>query len=308
MQNGDCDNRAKRVSFCSSKSTTMTHVQTIESNACSNVFKKQKRPVMEANTSGRVYEHLDKSCLTQNTSLDSAYAMWLDSMRIPVQSVEQMPDINKKSESSMEVFFDIYPQKADNLQSVNFNTSTFILTIQINPDCRKIFTFSNAEQLRMPISTSRPTRITITTKGNNDKCTSKFFLVDKFTRSLTPLVDSSVLINTNDTSLVFCTRLQNDMDNNISLSIPCFSYNRDNSETKEDYDMQCLARDTELLINSGVVFPKEQQIAFISKEMAQKQVAKLQQSLYLATWRQLQTFTFMRIIFFYSNYSTCAVS
>ena len=133
-------------------------------------------------------EHLDKTCLIHDTSLDSAYDVWVNSMRIPVQSVEQMPDINKTSESSMEVFFDIYPENADNSQSVNLNTSTFILTIQINPDCRKTFEFSNAEQIRIPISTYkvqstyRPTRVTVKTKGNTDKYTSKFFLVDKFTR------------------------------------------------------------------------------------------------------------------------------
>ena len=276
MQNPTRDNYAKHVSFCSSKSTAMTNVQTIESTTCSKFFKRQKRPVMEANTSGRVYEHLDKTCLIQNTSLDSAYDVWVNSMRIPVQSVEQAPELNKTSESLMEVFFDIYPQNEDNSKSVDLNTSKFILTIQINPDCTKTFKFLNDEQLRMPISTSRPTRVTFKTKGSTDKYTSKIVLVDKFTRSLTPLVDDSVLIKPNDTSLMFCTRLQNDIEENISLTIPCFAYTRDNPETKEDYDMQCLARDTTRLMNNGVVFPKEQHIAFLSKEQAQKQVTNLQ--------------------------------
>ena len=86
-------------------------------------------------------EYLDKTCLIHDTSLDSAYAVWVNSMHIPVQSLTQESESNKTVKNLMEVFFDIYPENADNSQSVNLNTSTFILTIQINPDCRKTFEF-----------------------------------------------------------------------------------------------------------------------------------------------------------------------
>ena len=75
---------------------------------------------MEVNTSGRVYEHLDKTCLIHDTSLDSAYAVWVNSMRIPVQSLTQTTESNKTVKNLMEVFFDIYPENAGQLTKCQF--------------------------------------------------------------------------------------------------------------------------------------------------------------------------------------------
>jgi hypothetical protein len=40
------------------------------------------------NTSGRVFEHMHEASLRNNTTLDAAHALWVNSLRIPTESLD----------------------------------------------------------------------------------------------------------------------------------------------------------------------------------------------------------------------------
>ena len=102
MQKRKENNFPKRVSF---------RVSALNMNAKFDVFNNTKAEQQQPNaspqnTSGRVFEHVDRACLLNNTSLDTAHSIWLKSMCISTEALDLSSECtqNGSAERPLEVF------------------------------------------------------------------------------------------------------------------------------------------------------------------------------------------------------------
>ena len=91
MQKRNENNFPKRVSF---------RVSALNAKAV------QQPNASRPNTSGRVFEHVDRACLLNNTILDTAQSIWVKSMCISTEALDLSSECtqNGSAERPLEVF------------------------------------------------------------------------------------------------------------------------------------------------------------------------------------------------------------
>jgi hypothetical protein len=128
--------------------------------------------------------------------------------------------------------------------------------------------------VHIPISTYRPTLVTVKLRQESDDIALQNVLVDKYTQTTTIIPGENFLIQQNNLAQIIYSRLSTDNET-INCQFPCFSYERDVDTRQEDYDMLGLSTDLTQLDNRAVVVPNDK-IAFVSGTEARNRVAKLE--------------------------------
>jgi hypothetical protein len=222
------------------------------------------------NTSGRVFEHMDAGCLLNNTTLDAAYSLWVNSLRIPTESLDLcVPSANGSVDRPLEVFLGLHCNDKASPQPTAYS-----LTMKISPTCIKTFEFAAEAKVHIPISTFRPTLVTVKLHQESDDIALQNVLVDKYTQTTAIIPGENFLIQQNNLAQIVYSRLSTDNET-INCQFPCYSYQRDVDTRQEEYDMQSLSTDLTRLDNRAVVVPNDK-IVFVSGTEALNRVAKLE--------------------------------
>jgi hypothetical protein len=222
------------------------------------------------NTSGRVFEHMNEASLLNNTTLDAAHALWVNSLRIPTESLDVcVPMPNASSARPLGVFLVLHCSEQPSVQALAYS-----LTMKISPSCSKTFAFTAGAQVGIPISTWRPTLVTVSLQQASNAIALNNVLVDQQTRTMTKIPGDNFLIQQNNCGQSVYSRVSTDTET-INCQFPCYSYQRDADVRHEDYDMQSLSEDLTKLDERPVLLPTSK-ISFISASEALNQVAKLE--------------------------------
>jgi hypothetical protein len=270
MQKRNENNNTKRVSF---------RVSSLNMNAKFDAFHTVKLEDQStaclSNTSGRVFEHVERTCLLNNTSLDTANSIWVNSMRIRTESLD-LASVSSKhglQKLPLEVCLTLHCNNICSLQPTAYS-----VTIKIDPSCTKTFEFTAEAKVQIPISISRQTLISIKLQQPSNIIALKNIVVDNYNRTTTMISDTNVLVEPNNTRKIICSCLSSDTGN-IKCQFPCYAYNRDGFNgidvSHEDYNMQSLSIDLNQLDNTPVVLPLGK-ISLVSGAQAESQVAKLE--------------------------------
>ena len=221
-----------------------------------------------ANTSGRTFEHLHAGCLEHKTSLDDAYAVWMTSLQIPVESLEC---------TSAEICATAAPFEVILLLDCNEQSCVprgISLTMKISADCSKKVVYTGTENVRVPISTSRPTLVTVKLQQASNVVTLQNVLVNKQNQTMTKVEGESFFVN--DSSYILMSRLNRE-DEKHTLQFPCYMYERDAAVQQTEYNLQLLTEDLEKLDKRPTIVPSST-IALVSRAEAQTQLGKLEKN------------------------------
>jgi hypothetical protein len=146
--------------------------------------------------------------------------------------------------------------------------------MKISPTCIKTFEFAAEAKVHIPISTFRPTLVTVKLHQESDDIAMQNVLVDKYTQTTAIIPGENFLIQQNNLAQIVYSRLSTDNET-INCQFPCYSYRRDVDTRQEEYDMQSLSIDLTRLDNRAVVVPNDK-IVFVSSTEALHRVAKLE--------------------------------
>jgi hypothetical protein len=139
-----------------------------------------------------------------------------------------------------------------NMSSVQ--SKAYSLTMKISPTCTKTFEFTAEAKVHFPISTCRPTLVTVTLQQESNEIALQNVLVDKYTRTTTIIPGDLFLIQQNNLGQIIYSRLSTNTET-IKCQFPCYGYQRDVDIKQEDYNMQRLSTDLKQLDNRPVVLP-----------------------------------------------------
>jgi len=267
MHKRDHTNSARQVSFrVSSINNSMNmHMRDVRKNTSKpNMLSTPNSSL--PNTSGRTFEHLSSECLEHKTSLDDAYAIWMTSLQIPVESLESTAADSCASTDPFEVCLLLH---CNELSPVPTEIS---LTMKISSECSKNYVFTSTENVCIPISTIRPTLVTVKMQQDNNVVTMQNFLVNKQNQTMTKIENESFFVN--DTSQILASRLNKDAEKH-TLQFPCYMYQRDAVMQQTECDLQMLTADLAKLDNRPTVVPSST-IQVVSRAEAQTQLGKLE--------------------------------
>lgn len=218
------------------------------------------------NTSGRTFEHLNAGCLEHKTSLDDAYAMWMTSLQIPVESLECTAADSCASTEPFQVFLLLHCNEQSPVPT------EISLTMKISSDCSKNYVFTGAENVRVPISQSRPTLVTVRLQQDSNVVTLQNVLVNKQNQTMTKMENENFFVN--DSSQILVARLNTEAEKHM-LQFPCYMYQRDAVMQQTECDLQMLTADLAKLDNRPTVVPSST-IKLVSRAEAQTQLGKLE--------------------------------
>jgi len=218
------------------------------------------------NTSGRTFEHLNAGCLEHKTSLDDAYAMWMTSLQIPVESLECTAADSCASTEPFQVFLLLHCNEQSPVPT------EISLTMKISSDCSKNYVFTGAENVRVPISKSRPTLVTVRLQQDSNVVTLQNVLVNKQNQTMTKMENENFFVN--DSSQILVARLNTEAEKHM-LQFPCYMYQRDAVMQQTECDLQMLTADLAKLDNRPTVVPSST-IKLVSRAEAQTQLGKLE--------------------------------
>jgi len=218
------------------------------------------------NTSGRTFEHLNAGCLEHKTSLDDAYAMWMTSLQIPVESLECTAADSCASTEPFQVFLLLHCNEQSPVPT------EISLTMKISSDCSKNYVFTGTENVRVPISKSRPTLVTVRLQQDSNVVTLQNVLVNKQNQTMTKMENENFFVN--DSSQILVARLTTEAEKHM-LQFPCYMYQRDAVMQQTECDLQMLTADLAKLDNRPTVVPSST-IKLVSRAEAQTQLGKLE--------------------------------
>jgi hypothetical protein len=189
---------------------------------------------------------------------------------MPTESLDLcVPIPNESVEKPLEVFLVLHCSDKPSVQATAYS-----LTMKISPTCSKTFESTDGAEVHIPISTWRPTIVTVRLQQESNTIALQNVLVDQCTRTTTIIPGENCLIQQNNCGQIIYSRLSTDTET-IKCQFPCYSYQRDADIRQEDYDMQSLSTDLSLLDHRPVVLTNNK-ISFVSGTKALNQVAKLE--------------------------------
>jgi hypothetical protein len=264
MQKRNENNFPKRVSF---------RVSALNMNAKFDVFNNAKAEQQQPNaspqnTSGRVFEHVDRVCLLNNTSLDTAHSIWLKSMCISTEALDVYSECtqNVSTQRPLEVILVLHCNNKTSVQPTAYS-----LTMKISECCSKTFEFKAGADVHIPISTWRPTLVSVKLQQESDVVALQNVLVSNNHQTKTKIGENFWV---NDDTYIVYSRLSTETKTN-NLQFSCYMYQRDLDTKQGDYDMQSLLTDFTQLDSRPVVLPNKK-ISLVSSTEAQRQLAKLE--------------------------------
>ena len=280
MHKRDQLSSSRHVSFRVSSINNAMNMQMRELPKCIPEIGKAKQEAQSLksqlpNTSGRTFEHLDAECLVHKTALDDVYSVWINSLRIPVESLEctaaeltscTVSDKNCITQQPFEVFLLLHCNEQSSLPNA------ISLTMKISASCSKTYKFTGTDKVCLPISTSRPTLISVKLQQGSNEVNMKNVLVNKNNQTTTKLENENFFVN--DSSYIVYSRLSTENETH-NLQFPCYMYHRDADKQQTDYDLQSLAADLTQLDKTPLVVPSSS-MTLISRAEAQTQLAKLE--------------------------------
>jgi len=217
------------------------------------------------NTSGRTFEHLNAGCLEHKTSLDDAYAMWMTSLQIPVESLECTAADSCASTEPFQVFLLLHCNEQSPVPT------EISLTMKISSGCSKNFVFTGTENVCVPYSKLRPTLVSVRLQQDSNVVTLQNVLANKQNKTMT-LMDESFFVN--DSSQIVVARLSKEAEKH-TLQFPCYEYQRGAVMQQTECDLQMLTADFAKLDNRPTVVPSST-IKLVSRAEAQTQRGKLE--------------------------------
>ena len=273
MHKCDHHSSARHVSFRVSSINSSMNMHMRDVGKCTPKTDRQttQEQVLQSslpNTSGRTFEHLDAGCLEHKTSLDDAYAVWMTSLQIPVESLECSSAGICATAAPFEVFLLLHCNEQSCVPT------GISLTMKISADCSKKYVFTGTENVCVPISTRRPTLVTVKLKQDSNVVTLQNVLVNKQNQTMTKIEGENFFVH--DSSYIVLSRLNREAEKH-TLQFPCYMYQRDAGIQQTEHDLQLLTADLEKLDKRPTVVPTST-IALVSRAQAQTQLGKLEKN------------------------------
>ena len=230
---------------------------------------------MEVQLSGNTHKHIKNECIQGSHCLDTAHSLWLNSLQIHpdasyMTSGELENACTQSSQTPLEVLLVLNISKEPSVSSTSYS-----LQIQIDKTCCKTFEFSKDSLICIPLSTTRPTSVTIQAHREGQKLHLQHFMGNESEKQLM-LTNENILVKEDAILDVVGAALDVNDHNHIKWTFKCARYNRDNAPLfMKHYDMQQFGTDLEFLHNNFKPVPSKN-ISFISTSMALRQLTKLE--------------------------------
>jgi hypothetical protein len=179
-------------------------------------------------------------------------------------------NLSQSSQTPLEVLLVLNISKEPSVSSTSYS-----LQIQIDKTCCKTFEFSKDSLICIPLSTTRPTSVTIQAHREGEKLHLQHFMGNESEKQLM-LTNENILVKEDAILDVVGAALDVNDHNHIKWAFKCARYNRDNAPFFiQHYDMQQFGKDLEFLHNNFKPVPSKN-ISFISTSMALRQLTKLE--------------------------------
>lgn len=225
-----------------------------------------------ANTSGKIFQHIHTECMQDNPALNAVGSFWRNSLRIRTATLDVCCN-NELAGCTTPLAVDLVLNVSD---TPAVESTTYALSIKVSASCTKVFKFLSGAQIRIPVSSSRPTALTIRVQQQKGSCPAlRNTLVDKLGQTQSEFGHLQLQPAQHQCLVYSCL-------GTVQWKFPCYEYLRDAQETAEDYDMQTLARDFELLSKQGQLLPSYNKLDIVSSTQAELLVQKLESS-----WHEL---------------------
>lgn len=239
-----------------------------------------------ANTSGRVFQHMNTACFKDSRTVNAAHALWVKSMLILPESldinVQSMPAYRAETPLDVQLLLHV------NSDRPSIASTEYSLAIQISPTCTKTFEFSAGAAVQIPMSTKRPTRVTVLSVRGGSTVPLQNFVVDVKMQKTSP-AQATMLLPEYNSAYIVCAVLNTartsapttgpDTDllcsKAITFKFPCFAYQRDVDSRPSDCDMRQVSVDLAMLEDNPAVLPQGP-ITTVSSADAEALMAKLE--------------------------------
>ena len=254
------------------------------------------------NTSGKTYAHIQKDCVQSCNFVSSVHSLWLGSLQIRPTISTISYDAHDSTHDSNETNTLLEQTMHEPLQvllTIDLSGSPCVFTgcsLEIKSDKTfpKIFKFTKDANFCIPVSTIRPTSVTVQARRGAEKLHLQHFIGNVHNKQLEE-TSENILIAPNSRGHIVGAVLDHvdhvDVDNadndlqakksqKIKWSFNTVEYKCDqmhnlSTESKNDYDMQHFGKDVQILDKNFVPVPSLE-ISFVNKSMAQKHITKLE--------------------------------
>jgi hypothetical protein len=212
------------------------------------------------------FRHVDASCWTYFDTLNKAQALYMNSMRIPLD--RQCDAEAPEDGTPLLVRLRIDLQNGAVAQT---------LSIQVAPDFVKQFAFlSGAEACGIPCSPKRLTRVAFEVFKDGERTSASeahSFVCDKRVRKTTA-VEADATVDWCPGAYVFCTVL-NVAGSKQTLNFPCYRYEGDacTSSWASDFSISKVFNDFTAVLHRPCLTPSSRSLTVLSTVQAEAKVA-----------------------------------
>ena len=258
----------------------------------------ESQSTTKSNTSGKTYAHIQKDCVQSCNFVSSVRSLWLDNLQIRPTISYDAHDSNETQTLHEQTLHE--PLQV--LLTLDLSDKPCVfrgcsLEIKSDKTFAKIFKFTEDANFCIPVSTIRPTSVTVQARRGAEKLHLQHFIGNVHNKQLEE-TSENILIAPNSRGHIVGAVLDHvdhvdhvDVDNadndlqakksqKIKWSFNTVEYKRDqihnlSTESKNDYDMKQFGKDVQILDKNFVPVPSLE-ISFVNKSMAQKHITKLE--------------------------------
>lgn len=223
-------------------------------------------------SSGNIFKLNHKTAFP---TLTCANALWLNSMRVPLERQDLF-----ESNASCEIDTSESPLEVNVLLRISANPSVLstesLLTIKISPTCTKTFEFAAGAPVQIPRSVRRPTAITITAVQSASSLVPSvpaapslgvtMFLIDFLSHQTTAMPDITLMPDHDAVHIVYA--VLKTATGTLGFKFPCWQYKRDmqvghykraggdkSNVAADQYEMRHLFADFARLQRNPIIVP-----------------------------------------------------
>jgi len=274
----------------------------------------ESQSTTKSNTSGKTYAHIQKDCVQSCNFVSSVRSLWLDSLQIrPTISYDAHHSNETQTLHEQTLYEQTLHEQTLHEQTLHEQTLHEPLQVLLTLDLSdkpcvfrgcsleiksektfaKIFKFTEDANFCIPVSTIRPTSVTVQARRGAEKLHLQHFIGNVHNKQLEETSENILIAPNSRGHIVGAVLLDNvdhvdNVDNElqanksqkIKWSFNTVEYKRDqihnlSTESKNDYDMQQFGKDVQILDKNFVPVPSLE-ISFVNKSMAQKHITKLE--------------------------------
>jgi hypothetical protein len=224
---------------------------------------------------GKTFKHVKVDCVDTGKDLNTAHSLWLKSLQIcpeaaDVTCLAHLESLSKSSsEDALQVLLLLNVENGSLSSSLALTSCS--LQITIDNSCFKTFAFAKKDLVRIPLSTRRPTSLTIQAHREGEKLPLQHFICRRSEKNLTT-TDENFLVEKH--TMLDLVGVALDIDNKWTFQ--CFEYERDITPNFNPiYTMEQFANDLKFLHKTFQPVPSKN-IATVNTSIALKLMARLE--------------------------------